>query len=102
MSRARPRIPVGTLAGSNVTTSYVQLSAALGQDVNHVEIDDTSACAGPISVAFGPAGFEVEAFQFAPGTARPIGVLLNKGMRISYKSLSGSSATGTTLLRLFQ
>ena len=102
MSRVRPRIPVGTLKSSTLTTSYVELSSSLGQDVNFIEVDDTSNCVGPISIAYGPSGQEVEAFQYIPGNARPVNAVLNKGMRISIKSLSGAATTGFSLLRLFQ
>lgn len=102
MSRARPRIPVGTLTSSTLTTSYVQLSASLGQDVNYIEVTDTSNCPGPISLAYGPSGAEVELFQYMPSCDKGFSALLNKGMRISIKSLSGAASSGLSLLRLFQ
>lgn len=102
MSRTRPRIPIGTLTSATLTTSYVQLSASLGQDVNHIEVTDTSNCVGPISLAYGPSGSEVELLQFMPGCDKGFGALLNKGMRISIKSLSGAATSGLSLLRLFQ
>lgn len=106
MSRARPRIPVGTLTNAYSTTSVsttpVQLSASLGQDVNFISVSDTSNLTSPLVLMYGPVGAEVELFQFTPGMNRDFNAILNKGMRVSVKATSGTASTGNLVIGLFQ
>lgn len=106
MSRSRPRIPAGLLslhfASTNVAQTAVQLSASLGMDVNHLEINDTSNTSQGFQLLIGPSGSEVVVMSFPSGAARSYDCLLNKGMRITIKSISGTASTGDLMIQLSQ
>lgn len=104
MSRQRARLPVGNLSVDYTSinvgiTTPVQLSASLGQDVNLVNIMSN---AGGVKVMIGPSGSEVEVFRTSDECDKDYPCLLNKGMRVSILSLSGTLNAGKFSANLYQ
>lgn len=87
----------------NVTSSaYVQLSASLTEQISCVEIFDSSGAV--LVLAIGPSGGEADLpFYVLPGGNGRMGLLLNKGQRLSIKSVDTATvSTGQICINLYR
>lgn len=105
--KLKHRLPVWTYMNdysvNNVSSSaWFQLIASLPENVTTVEIYDSSGQV--IEFGYGPAGSEDRAvFIFPGGNATPVGLILNKGMRIVIRAVTGSPiSTGILVINAYQ
>lgn len=89
-------------ASTNVTTgAYVELDSALNHDTNFAEIVDTSGAL--LKLAIGPAGSESDYINIPPGGNGLIPLHLDKGARLSIKSIDTATVnTGRLSITLYR
>lgn len=83
-----------TPPGVNVTTAaWTELSAALADDINGLEVFDSSGSI--MKLGYGPAGSEVDLCNIAPGgNDDRMSVILNKGMRVAVRAVDANATGG--------
>jgi hypothetical protein len=87
---------------TSVTTSaYVQLDAALDQDVRSIEVFDSSGSV--LKLALGASGSEVDIpFHIVPGgTTVPVAFIAARGDRLSIRAVDASATTGQLVINLY-
>lgn len=104
MARNFPSKPVQILrndySSTNVTTAaYVELVAALSNNVSEVEIFDSSG--ETLVLALADAGNEADEFYIIPGGNGRMKALLPKGARLSIKAISGNATTGELIINMW-
>lgn len=87
-----------TPPGVNVTTAaWTELSAALADDINALEVFDSSG--STLKIGYGPAGSEVDLCYIPPGGMDGrMDVLLNKGMRVAIKAVDANATVGSLVI----
>jgi len=85
----------------NVTTAaYVELVASTAQDLNGMEIFDSSGQS--LVIAFGAAASEVDQYFIHPGgNVNKILLEIPKGTRIAIKAISANATVGELLLNFY-
>lgn len=100
--------PVYTIVNANASTNigtgaYVQLDSAMNARCDQIEVHNTSG--SPLFLAIGAASSEQDIpFTFAPGYlgSEPINVNIQKGVRLSAKSASGTANSGFLIVNCLQ
>lgn len=94
-------VSVRNAATTNITTSYTQLVASLGQE-SHMTLLSVSANVRLI-VGIGPNGAEVDHFVIAAGntTSDFVNVVIPAGSRISIKTVTGTISSGMFAFTFF-
>lgn len=87
-------------SSTNVTTgAWVQLDSALDKRCNHVEIFDSSG--ETLKLGYGAAGSEVDALHILPGGNERVPCILEEGMRLAVKAVSGTASTGELVINFY-
>jgi hypothetical protein len=102
----RPSVPTETIlvdmSSTNITTSFVQLKAALTSTCSHAEIINPSAT--PIQLGVGGSGAESAVPAWHPQNTGARGIIplrLDAGARLTAKSQTGTIAAGILIINLF-
>jgi len=80
-------------------TGYTQIIASLPQNTKSIYVENTSGV--PVSIGMGAASSEQEIDVTPINSSVSKLLLLNKGMRLAVKSLSGTISTGKMLICLY-
>lgn len=94
---AKGRTPVTTSrkdysAGSVTTGAWVQLVASLSNDVNEIQIFDSSGQTMELGV--GGSGSEARQILIFPGGNGPVPIFIPSGSRVSVRAVSATAAVG--------